>query len=55
MAYIKDGCYCSDDNKEDEKEYWNDKDKDCCYATKHPQPKKILGQSQILWDKGFLT
>lgn len=33
MAYIKDGCYCSDDYKDGEKE--------CC-GPKHPAPKKIL-------------
>lgn len=43
MAYIKDGCYCSDDYKEVEKdECFKDKEKDCCFAAKHPQPKKIL-------------
>lgn len=38
MAYIKDGCYCSDENKHDE-EY---KEKKCCFAANPPQPQKIL-------------
>ena len=44
MAYIKNGCYCADDYREEAKEYCPDKDKekDCCFAPKHPQPKKIL-------------
>ena len=46
MAYIKDGCYCSDDYKDDYRDDCKDKDtekeKDCCIAAKHPKPKKIL-------------
>jgi len=35
MAYIKDGCYCSDDCSEE-------KECDSCFEAKHPKPKKIL-------------
>lgn len=34
MAYMKDGIYWNDCN--------GDKDKDSCFAAKHPKPKKIL-------------
>lgn len=48
MAYIKNGCYCSDEYYKEDREYDSEKEKDrekdkgCCYYAKHPEPKKIL-------------